>query len=131
MKKSFFQFQEPFLTMMKFEENALFDRDNFKSFNIETNTQIKKNEEERTALVSLSVSVGNLEDAPFEIHICMTALFKWEDTEDKTKIDDLLSKNAPSLLISYIRPIIASVTSTSRFPTLNIPFMDFRDAHKE
>ena len=40
-------------------------------------------------------------------------------------VDKLLNQNAPSLLLSYIRPIVVQITAASPFPTYNIPFMNF------
>lgn len=40
-------------------------------------------------------------------------------------IDRLLNQNAPSLLSSYLRPIVAQVTSASKYGTYNIPFVNF------
>lgn len=39
--------------------------------------------------------------------------------------EDLLKVNAASLLLSYIRPQIRSITSLSKFREQNIPFIDF------
>ena len=40
-------------------------------------------------------------------------------------IDRLLNQNAPSLLLSYLRPIVAQVTSASKNGTYKIPFVNF------
>ena len=36
-----------------------------------------------------------------------------------------VAKKAPSLLLSYLRPIVAQVTSASKYGTYNIPFVNF------
>ena len=41
-------------------------------------------------------------------------------------IINALEINAPSLLISYIRPLVALVTGSSKYPAWNIPFLDMR-----
>ncbi len=51
---------------------------------------------------------------------------------EKRIIKNALEINAPSLLVSYIRPLIALVTGNSKYPSWNIPFLcycnsDFRE----
>ena len=60
-------------------------------------------------------------DAYIENH--MVSVFTGNDLDEQ--IDNLLRKNAPALLLSYARPLIASITNASKFPTYNIPFLDF------
>lgn len=36
-----------------------------------------------------------------------------------------MNVNAPALLYSYIRPVIAEMTGNSMFPRYNLPFMNF------
>ncbi len=72
-------------------------------------------------------------DVPFMITIAEQARFMWEsndefiDENEEECIDRLLRQNAPALLIGYIRPIIASITSSSPFPTYNLPFIDLTE----
>ena len=47
------------------------------------------------------------------------ANFRWNDELDDNMIDRLLNQNAPSLLLSYLRPIVAQVTSASKYGTLS------------
>lgn len=54
----------------------------------------------------------------------MKAEFKWEKNIESSLADKLLKSNAPSLLLSYMRPIIANVTGNSAYPAFNIPYMD-------
>ena len=56
----------------------------------------------------------------------MVSGFTWNDLDDEM-VDTLLRQNAPALLLSYARPIIASITNASKFPTYNIPFFDFSE----
>ena len=58
------------------------------------------------------------------LEIKLASEFSWQDLAEN-KIDVLLRQNAPALLLSYARPIISSITSASKFPTYNIPFLDF------
>ena len=40
-------------------------------------------------------------------------------------VDQLLRQNAPALLLSYLRPTVAQITSSSEFETFDIPFVNF------
>ncbi len=50
---------------------------------------------------------------------------------EKRIIKNALEINAPSLLVSYIRPLIALVTGNSKYPSWNIPFLDMRKFETE
>lgn len=54
--------------------------------------------------------------------------FHWDESIDDEMAKKLLNINAPAALLSYIRPIIASMTGNSKYPALNIPFIDFTEA---
>ena len=58
------------------------------------------------------------DDIPFYIKAIEGANFRWNDELDDNMIDRLLNQNAPSLLLSYLRPIVAQVTSASKYGTL-------------
>ena len=51
--------------------------------------------------------------------------FKWEDLDDDT-VEKLLNSNAPALLLSYMRPIVANLTNASNLPVYNLPFVNFK-----
>ena len=53
-------------------------------------------------------------------------LFYLRDRVGKAaKVKELLKVNGASVLLSYIRPIVANLTNSSQYSVLNIPFMDF------
>lgn len=56
------------------------------------------------------------------VHIRFIAI---DEKYPNNMIDRLLNQNAPSLLLSYLRPIVAQVTSASKYGTYNIPFVNF------
>ena len=59
------------------------------------------------------------DDIPCYIKAIEGANFRWNDELDDNMIDRLLNQNAPSLLLSYLRPIVAQVTSASKYGTLS------------
>lgn len=135
MKESKFQFSKPYI------ENIVFNPSNenikTKTFEIKNEFGVKieeLNENKRESKVSLEVKLGTFlsgtEDFdksgfPFYIEITMSANFKFEEIDDRKLIDELLKRNAPVLLLSYVRPIVHYLTSLSKFPPYDIPFFDF------
>ena len=67
------------------------------------------------------------EDACFVAEITMQSIFSWSEEMDQKEVEFLLEKNAPALLLSYARPIIASITASSPLATFNIPFINMNE----
>lgn len=136
VSESEFQFNNPAVTALDFEINDDFNPEAFEGFDdIEITRRIRMSEgEEQEAIVSIVYDLGQENEAsPFKIHIRMESNFTWTKSMNKLdkngdkQIDAFLKYNAPSLIMSYMRPVIANVTNFSKFPAYNIPFMDFRN----
>lgn len=132
MKISKFQFSNPVLVDLSFKINSDYK---LKTCHIETRTttNIQRSETDDAALVTVSMTIGHEgSDVPFVLNVCEQAQFKWDNIDSTVEstekcINQLLTQNAPALLIGYIRPIVASITSSSPFPTYNLPFIDLTD----
>lgn len=126
MKQSDFQFQYPCLDKMNFTVNHEFNSDKTEiemanSFNIE----VKKDASAKTANVALILKVNeNKVDTPFQMEAVISSDFRWS-IEDEKKIDRMLETNAPALLLSYLRPIVANLTALAKMPPYHLPFFDF------
>lgn len=133
MKESDFQFTNPSLSYLKFEENKEFVRKQDKS--IEIGTEIKAGNhkiDDTKAIVSIFIKVGDEEiTTPFCLQIEFVAEFDWNKELNDEKVELFLNQNAPALLLSYARPIISMITNSSHFPAYNLPFINFADAKKE
>lgn len=132
MKISKFQFKDPVLLGVHFSVNEEFHTEKNCEVNLNTTVTVRKSEEEHnSATVTVIVEVGEKNNnSPFFISVQEQANFWWEDTggeDSQADIDRLLDQNAPALLIGYIRPVIASITSSSPFPTFNLPFLDLTE----
>lgn len=128
MKKSSFQFTNPVLLRLDFQINEDFSSKDSISVPIQFQVQKStKDQTEKMATVKLSVTVGEkTNNMPYYISATICANFKWEpDSYSEEAVDNLLSQNAPALLLSYIRPIIANITNSSPYPVNNLPFFDF------
>ena len=127
MKESAFQFNDPSLTRLSFIENNEFVIEKGKDIEIQTsinvsNTRISENE----AIVVLTIQLGDKgTKAPFFLETEFVAKFKWVSGLSDSQVGNFLNQNAPALLLSYSRPIIAMVTNASRYPAYNIPFINF------
>lgn len=125
--ESAFQFTNPSLVDLEFVINEGFNREN-EEMKILTSisVEVKRNEKENKALVRLIVEIGEKNsNMPFWIKAIEQANFKWSKDIDEVSCDHLLNQNAPSLLLSYLRPIIVQVTSASQYGTYHIPFINF------
>lgn len=128
MRKSKFQFINPYLEEMYFSAVSNFDVENSdieiqNSFSVE----IKKNEDKNRANVKLILESNTRnENAPFKLCIKVASDFKWEDI-DTSKVDSMLKINAPALLLGYMRPIVANITNSAGLPAYNLPFVNFKE----
>lgn len=130
--ESVFQFSNPELVKLDFEIN-----DNFESsgseqvkIKIKVETQVNREENSDDAFVRLCVTVGaKINKSPFYVHAEEASRFRWEKgSYNEKEINTLLKQNAPALLLSYLRPIIAGITGSSRYGAYDIPFMNFRES---
>lgn len=124
MVQSAFKFTNPKLENIQFAVNEKFIKDKYDGMNIEANTSIAKCED-KNAVVKLQLNLGGIEEQqPFEMTISMSAKFRWEEEIPEDKIDNLLQVNGAAILLSYIRPTIAYITTQAGLPPFHIPFMN-------
>lgn len=135
--KSNFQFQEPRLVESIFIENPNY-KGKFQEINtlnlglrysISAPKKVNKNNdmESMAQLTVMSSEKMNLDDnTPCYLRVTMRAKFKWnsKDFSEETA-KQLMQVNAPSLLLSYIRPNVVNLTENSDIPTQHIPFVNF------
>lgn len=125
MEKSAFQFSTPILNRLNFSINEDFQPN--QESEIPIGVEIRSERTSPTeAIVSLTVSIGSPDtSAPFFVEVEESAHFRWQAgafTEDEEA--SLLKQNAPSLLISYVRPIVANVTGASLYRSFDLPFLN-------
>lgn len=128
MEKSNFQFKRPVIKRLLFSINNNFDKEKYNGIEVEGYTTIKRSNDEKNAIVNFELKIGDeSKEVPFFIDLEMSARFMWNDDLSKDKQEKLLSVNAPSLIVSYMRPIISNITSNSQFPSFDLPFIDMRN----
>lgn len=135
MKPSPIRFSDPYLEECEFRINKEYLRNGTEEsdaphqikmpFHVESSVSEPEGD---VYPVSLRVTVGKESDElPFWAHVTMLAFFTIKDDVSEESKKSFLSINAPALLYSYIRPVIASLTENSPFPPYHLPFMDFTD----
>ena len=123
MKESKFQFTNPKLDKIIFNINEEYTEkiDNKLSYSMKVERQGIDN---NNAIVKLIIEIGNNENSRFYLNLEISAKFKWNDIDDE-QIDSFLEVNAPALLLSYARPIVANITMQAGLSPMNLPFMNF------
>lgn len=129
MKQSNFNFTDPVLLLLEFYPNPVETMEDNDGSSVENvfDIDIIHKENYNEAAVTLGLTITGVDDTLFTLNAKMASVFSWGNddfSEDELKI--LLTKNAPSLLLSYLRPIVATVTNASPFPVYNLPFVDLR-----
>lgn len=126
MQTSSLKFSDPRLERLEFYINDDFDAENFNGIQIAndvTKLLHDSNGGINTATMQLSLFIGDKESSPFYIIIKMSADFYCDDTKLFNK---LIDTNAPALLLSYSRPIVSLITAQSKYPSFDIPFINFK-----
>lgn len=74
----------------------------------------------------LTVEVGRDDSTfPFFLSVTMGADFRWDETLPEEMVKQMLSRNAPMLLLAYARPLVAQITDSSPVGAVHIPFLNF------
>ena len=127
MKQSNFQFSDPNLIHLNFHINDDFDSNDFESIKIDGSTRVLKSKENNVSIVEFTLKIGEEDrNSPFYIEAVMKADFKWDEKLDAKIVENMLSINAPSLIVGYMRPIIANITNMSQYPIFNLPFLNMQ-----
>lgn len=130
LKESGFQFLNPRIKYTEFIVNDDFDSSLYKGIDVSCKKE-EKRLESNSAQVDLIVTIGSkAKEAPFFINIRISSLFEWEYGMSENNVEKLLNQNALAMLISYLRPYVANITSSAGFNPYHIPFINFQDAQE-
>lgn len=129
-KESKFQFSTPLLLELDFKINSKYDSsDTDKDYRYKQNLTLLTSGDDLNNVddynVALKIEIGGDNKCSFLLKMIIGAKFKWNKSLEVERINSLLNINAPALLLSYARPIIANITQQSGLPPYNIPFMNF------
>ncbi|WP_051196021.1 protein-export chaperone SecB [Clostridium paraputrificum] len=130
MKNSVLQFANPTLTELKYKVNKNFNSEGPIKLKIRLETRVNKCNENNSAIVEVRLKVFSkkeFEEAPFYIHVSMQGEFRWENDIDNKVLEKLLKSNAPSIILSYLRPYVSTLTTGSGFDPLILPLLDLTE----
>ena len=125
MEKSNLQFTDPHIENIDFRIGEDIVKTNM-PISIEMETEV--NPEPKEAIVKLNLIVGEIDDnnevsTSFYFNGVIAADFKWNDEIDNP--DKMLKISGGTVLLSYIRPILANMTMQAGMKPLNLPFVNF------
>ena len=132
MKQSDLQFSDPRIEKIDFricQEETIED-----NLPISIEVETASNPCVKEAIVALTLIVGELNkdnevSTPFYFNGVIVADFKWND-EIKDP-DSMLKISGGTVLLSYIRPILANLTMQAGLKPLNLPFINFTSMELE
>lgn len=129
MKKSMFQFKNPHIEKIFFEINNNIPCED--DIPLGVNVQTFLSDKDNVALVKLSLTVGELDVNSKELknsiyfNGCIVSEFKWE--KEIKNVENMLKVNGGAVLLSYLRPILSSLTMQAGIKPLHIPLIDFTE----
>ena len=126
MEQSNFQFTNPHIEKIDFRINDTSNTSNDMPISIDV--KAKTNLEDKKAIVKLNLIVGEINQnnevmTSLYFDGIITANFKWN--EEVKNPDRMLEVNGGTVLLSYIRPILATLTMQAGLQPLNLPFVNF------
>ena len=132
MTESKLRFVNPFVKSLQYNLLESFEQGKPVKIHNQFNVTISKAESSNEAMVDLKITVDETsENSPFSFEIVMASFFKWDDCYDEITVNNLLSINAPALLLGYARPIISVMTSSCPGGAYNLPFYNFVNQEKK
>lgn len=124
VKESAFQFRDIRIMELKFDREDDIGDGEYK-ISISRNVGISNLVETNTEIVKKVTLEMRIESDVFNISAKISGDFKSKGIEkEETKF--LFEQNAPSLLLSYLRPVISVITSQAQID-YEIPFLNFSD----
>lgn len=130
MKESFFR-----LISRSTEEIIFKKNDKYQSpeegisveFNFNTKVVNREKNQAEVNFTFILFSEEKLEKAPFYLSITEKGEFVWDENAPDNIVEQLLEKNAPAILLSYMRSMISQITAFSGYPTLIVPLINFNE----
>lgn len=129
MKKSMFQFKNPHIEEISFKINN--DIPHEDDIPLGINIQTFLSDVKNNALVKLTLTVGELDVNSKKLknsiyfNGCIVSEFKWE--REIKNVENMLKVNGGAVLLSYLRPILSSLTMQAGIKPLHIPLIDFTE----
>lgn len=133
LKPSNFTIKNQRLVSLEYSLNPLFYPSGNVDLDVKAEPKISLSKDQRQATVSLTLKVfkkEEIETKPFYFIGIVDGLFEWNEAlaENEAQLHTMLNQNAPAVLLSFLRPFIAQLTSMSRITPLILPLINFTDS---
>lgn len=129
MKQSQFGFTRPVIEEINYKIKELDTQElsNDNPIALRTSVDVQMAKDKEVAVVKIILCIEETDSFPYDINITMSTQVQWDkDISDELR-DNVLHKNVPATLVSYIRPILSLITSYSNYNSFDLPFLDFRN----
>lgn len=134
--EKYLQFEDPTVLKFDFQVNDDFDFDeNVDDTDISTMVEMPNEEEidftdDIPVYLTVFINYEN-DNAPYKITTRILSLFRVSEVLPKGDALQLLQTEGASILLSYLRPIVSMMTSSSGFPAMTLPMLDFSDSETD
>lgn len=128
----YLQFEDPTVLKFDFQVNDDYDFENSPD-NSDINTVVEmpgENEIDFDDDIPVYLTIflnGDDDNAPYQITARIMTLFQVSDLISDDDALQLLQNEGASILLSYLRPMVAMMTAASGFPAMTLPMLDFSD----
>lgn len=128
----YLQFEDPTVLKFDFQVNDDYNFEN-STDNSDINTVVEMPGENEIDFdddipVYLTIFLNSEDDnAPYQITARIMTLFQVSDLISDDDALQLLQNEGASILLSYLRPMVAMMTAASGFPAMTLPMLDFSD----
>lgn len=132
MEQSNLQFSNPRIEKIDFRVA----KEEIKSDDLPISIEVEcnANSDAKEAIVTLNLIIGEIDEqnivkTSFYFNGNIFADFKWDDKIKNP--DGMLKVSGGTVLLSYIRPILANLTMQAGMKPLNLPFINFTTLESE
>lgn len=134
-KKSVFKFKNPVIRKLCFEINETLDssiKEREQNINISMNITGYKT----PSIAILSLTINGKKDgkipknALYYMNVEIMGVFESDEELEEDEIKGFMDINAQALLLSYVRPLVASTLVQAGLPPYHIPFVNFTSGQK-
>lgn len=116
----------PKILKFKFDANqeSISDKTNL---NLGVSSKSEINYEDKIIQIQLEINIETEKGGPFQIDSTIVGDFKFKNNPEEDELMIFVKSIAPSILLSYSRPIISQFITYSGYPPYIIPLLDLRE----
>lgn len=128
----YLQFEDPTILKFDFQVNDDFDFDDkVEDTDISTLVEMPSEleidfDDDIPVYLTLFINYES-DNVPYKITTKILSLFKVSDELSADDALQTLQTDGATILLSYLRPIVSLMTSSSGFPAMTLPMLDFED----